>query len=81
MNRSRHVVTSSEAHPTILEVQLQIAQKLTMAANFYINVVADGNIDHTQKSLITPFELALIKYLDSDYGRVLDSSIGARGPK
>jgi hypothetical protein len=48
----------------------------TMAAKLKIENIANTNIDHSEEALIPPFELALVKYLYRNNGRVLDSTKG-----
>lgn len=55
----------------------EVQCKHLMAAKFKVQHIADSHIHHTQKSLIPPLELALVKYLNSNDRRILDRYIKA----
>jgi len=52
-----------------------------MPTQFKVKNVADSDIDYPKKTLVAPLEFALIKYLDSDDGRILDGAAGTRDEK
>jgi hypothetical protein len=43
-----------------------------MSAEVDVEHVRDANVDDTEEALVTALELALVKDLDGDHGRVLD---------
>jgi hypothetical protein len=45
-----------------------------MAIDVQVQDIADANIDNTEETLVPSFELALIEYLDGNYGRILDGA-------
>ena len=46
-----------------------------MSTQFKVENVADSDIDNSKKTLVASLELALIKYLNSDDGGILDSAV------
>lgn len=49
-----------------------------MPTQFEVKNVADSDIDYPKKTLVASLEFALIEYLDSDDGRILDGAVGMR---
>ena len=47
----------------------------TLAVEFQVKYITNSHVDNTQKALISPLELALIKYLNCNNGRFLDSAV------
>ena len=47
-----------------------------MSPEFQVQHIADPHIDYAEEALIPLLELALVEYLDSDDGRVLNSARG-----
>lgn len=54
---------------------------LTMSAQFKIENVTDSDIDNSKKALVASLKLALVKYLDSDNGGILDGAVEMRDKK
>lgn len=52
-----------------------------MSTQLKIENVADSDIDNSKKTLVASLELALVKYLDSDDGGILDSTADTRYEK
>ena len=50
-------------------------KRRTMSSKFQVDDIANTNVDHPQESLIAFFELALVKDLHSNDGRVLDGAL------
>lgn len=52
-----------------------------MSTQFQVENVADSDIDNSKKTLVASLELALVKYLDSDDGGILDGAAEIRDEK
>ena len=54
---------------------------LTVPTQFKVENVADSDIDNSKETLVTSLEFALIEYLDSDDGGILDGAVEIRDEK
>ena len=60
---------------------MRSCRALTMPTQFEVENVADSDVDNSKKTLVASLELALIKYLDSDDGGILDGAVQMRDGK
>jgi hypothetical protein len=44
---------------------------LTVAAKFEVENIADTDVNNAEKTIVSPFKLALVEDLDCDHGRIV----------
>jgi hypothetical protein len=67
-------------HHKVIVGLFQIQRQHFVPTQFKVENVADSDVDDSKKTLVASLELALIKYLDSDDGGILDGDVEALVP-